>query len=100
MGCGKSTVGSALADQLGWSFFDLDQEVEKAADQTVAEIFERDGESGFRAKESAALQKLVRGVRMGRPQVIAMGGGAFTMQDNFELATNHGVTIWLDAPLE
>lgn len=100
MGCGKSTVGSALADQLGWSFFDLDQEIEKAADQSVTEIFERDGESGFRAKESAALQKLVRGVRMGRPQVIAMGGGAFTIQDNFELATNHGVTIWLDAPIE
>jgi shikimate kinase len=100
MGCGKSTVGSALADELGWSFFDLDQEIEKAADQSVTEIFERDGESGFRAKESAALQKLVRGVRMGRPQVIAMGGGAFTIQDNFELATNHGVTIWLDAPIE
>jgi shikimate kinase len=100
MGCGKSTVGSALADQLGWSFFDLDQEIEKAADQSVTEIFERDGEGAFRAKESAALQKLVRGVRMGRPQVIAMGGGAFTMQDNFDLATNHGVTIWLDTPLE
>jgi shikimate kinase len=100
MGCGKSTVGSVLADEIGWSFFDLDQEIEKAADQTVTEIFERHGESVFRAKESEALQKLVRGVRMGRPQVMALGGGAFTIQDNFELATNHGVTIWLDAPLE
>ena len=42
----------------------------------------------------------MRGVRMGRPQVISLGGGAFTIQDNFELATNHGVTVWLDAPIE
>ena len=100
MGSGKSTVGSALADELGWSFFDLDQEIEKAADESVTEIFERHGEAEFRAKESDALRKLVKSVRMGRPQVIALGGGAFTIQENFELATNHGVTIWLDTPLD
>src|SRR5689334_15212638 len=100
MGCGKSTVGCALADELGWSFFDLDEEIEKAVGESVTEIFERHGEAAFRARESEALQKLVKGVRMGRPQVIALGGGAFTIQDNFELATNHGVTIWLDTPLD
>jgi shikimate kinase len=100
MGCGKSTVGCALADELGWSFFDLDQEIEKAAGESIPRIFESQGESEFRAWESATLKKLVKNVRLGRPQVIALGGGAFTIPDNFELTTNHGVTIWLDTPLE
>ena len=100
MGCGKSTVGSALADELGWSFFDLDQEIEKAAGASVTEVFDNQGEAAFRVLETAALKKRVYNVRTGRPQVIALGGGAFTIQENFELATNHGVTIWLDAPLE
>jgi shikimate kinase len=100
MGCGKSTVGPALAAELGWSFFDLDQEIEKTAGQSITEVFERQGEQAFRALESEMLKKLVRNVRMGRPQVIALGGGAFTIQENFEQASNHGVTIWLDTPLD
>ncbi len=59
MGCGKSTVGSALADELGWSFFDLDQEIEKAAGASVAEIFDQRGESEFRTLETEALKKRV-----------------------------------------
>jgi len=100
MGCGKSTVGCTLADELGWSFFDLDKEVEKAAGQSISEIFERQGEAAFRALETEALKKRVQNIRTGLPQVIALGGGAFTIQDNFELATNHGVTVWLDTPLD
>jgi shikimate kinase len=89
-----------LADQLGWSFFDLDQEIEKLAGESVSEIFDRRGEAAFRSLETEALKKRVQNVRTGRPQVIALGGGAFTVQDNFELAANHGVTVWLDTPLE
>ena len=100
MGCGKSTVGNCLADELGWCFYDLDQEIEKAAGQSVTEIFANQGEAAFRALETQALEKRVRDVRIGRPQVIALGGGAFTIQENFELAANHGVTIWLDTPLD
>ena len=100
MGCGKSTVGVALADELGWRFFDLDQEIEKAAGESVTGIFEKRGEVAFRACETEALKKRVLNVRTGCPQVIALGGGAFTVQENFELATNHGVTVWLDTPLE
>jgi len=100
MGCGKSTVGSALADELGWSFYDLDQEIEKAAGASVTEIFDQRGESEFRLLETEALRKRVYNVRTGMPQVIALGGGAFTSEENFALASNHGVTIWLDAPLE
>ena len=100
MGCGKSKVGSALADELGWSFYDLDQEIEKAAGETIADLFDRQGEAAFRELETTALKKRVYNVRTGQPQVIALGGGAFTIQENFELASNHGVTIWLDVPLE
>jgi shikimate kinase len=100
MGCGKSKVGSALADELGWSFYDLDQEIEKAAGESITDVFDHRGEAAFRALETEALKKRVYNVRTGRPQVIALGGGAFTIQENFELASNHGVTIWLDAPLE
>ncbi|HEV2200898.1 MAG TPA: shikimate kinase [Bryobacteraceae bacterium] len=100
MGCGKSTVGRALADELGWSFFDLDEDIEKAAGCTIAHIFETNGEAAFRELETAALKQRVANVRSGRPQVIALGGGAFSTGENFDLAFNHGITIWLDTPYE
>jgi shikimate kinase len=99
MGCGKSKVGSALADELGWSFYDLDDEVEKAAGTSIADLFDQQGEAAFRMIETEVLKKRVYNVRTGRPQVVALGGGTFTIQENYELASNHGVTIWLDVPL-
>lgn len=100
MGSGKSTVGRALADEIGWSFFDLDDDIERAAGAGITHIFETEGEEAFRKHETEALRKRILSVRSGCPQVIALGGGAFTVQDNFELAANHGVTIWLDTPLD
>jgi shikimate kinase len=100
MGCGKSAVGRTLADELGWSFFDLDEEIEKVAGCAIAHIFDTCGEAAFRQMETAALQKRIASVRTGRPQVISLGGGAFSMQENFDLAFNHGITIWLDTPYE
>jgi shikimate kinase len=100
MGCGKTTVGRALADELGWSFFDLDADIEQAAGASITHIFETRGEAAFRKLETEALKGRVRSVRSGCPQVIALGGGAFTIQDNVDLAANHGISIWLDAPLD
>jgi shikimate kinase len=100
MGCGKSTVGRALADELGWSFFDLDDEIESGAGSTISEIFDRQGEEIFRALEASALAKRVRAVQSGHPQVIALGGGALMSDKNFDLVSNHGVLVWLDAPFE
>jgi shikimate kinase len=100
MGCGKSTVGRALADELGWSFFDLDDEIESEAGSTISEIFDTHGEQVFRIMEAAALAKRVRAVQSGRPQVIALGGGALMDDKNFELVANHGVVVWLDAPFD
>jgi shikimate kinase len=54
MGAGKSTVGPLVAQRLGWSFLDLDDDIEAIAGRTVPEIFATDGEAAFRAAERAA----------------------------------------------
>jgi shikimate kinase len=100
MGCGKSTVGRALAGELGWSFFDLDDEIERREGLPIAEIFEMRGEAAFREVETAALRERITAVERGRPQVISLGGGTFLTPENFDLISNHGVTVWLDVPLE
>jgi shikimate kinase len=100
MGTGKTTVGRSLANVLGWSFFDVDSEIEKREHRAVCEIFAQSGEEQFRALESSTLVRLVRNVQSGHPCVIATGGGAFGQLKNWEIVENNGVTIWLDCPLE
>jgi shikimate kinase len=100
MGCGKSSVGRALAEELGWSFIDLDEDIETCAGAPIAHIFDTHGEANFRALETEALKKRVQIARSGQPQVISLGGGAFTIEQNIELVLNHGVTVWLDAPFD
>ena len=100
MGSGKSTIGRLLADRLGWQFADLDAEIEAQQETTIAELFDKMGEPEFRRIESAALLKHVRTIECGRPTVMALGGGTFVQAGNFDLLENHGVTIWLDCPLE
>ena len=100
MGSGKSTVGRHLARRLGWSFFDLDDEIEAAEKTTIASIFDTRGEAEFRRIESEMLAQHVRAIEHGRAAVVALGGGAFLSAANRELAANHGVTIWLDCEFE
>ncbi len=100
MGSGKSTVGRVLADRLGWNFVDLDEEIEAEQGTTIPSIFDTAGEARFREIETEAIRKWVRKVRGGRPTVLALGGGAFVQPENLELLQDHGVTIWLDIPLE
>jgi len=99
MGSGKSTIGSALAHEVGWHFLDLDVEIERGEGATIAEIFDSRGEEEFRRLESAALERCVRSVQSGRPHIVSLGGGAFLNEDNFQLVSNNGVSIWLDCPL-
>jgi shikimate kinase len=98
MGSGKSEVGRRLADELGWSFVDLDEDIEAAEGVAIAEIFDTRGEDDFRRIEREALQKRVREVERGRPMVIAMGGGAYVPAANQKLLEERGVAIWLDCP--
>lgn len=100
MGAGKSTVGRALARHLGWRFADLDEDIASREQLSIPEIFEKRGEAEFRRVEQVALQRRIGDVSRGVPWVIAVGGGCFAQPENLDLIQNHGVTIWLDAPLE
>jgi len=100
MGSGKSTVGAALADRLGWSFTDLDEEIERMEGVSISKIFEAMGETEFRRIESDVLKVNIKAITRGRANVVALGGGTFQSKDNIDLVTNHGVPIWLDCPLE
>jgi len=100
MGAGKTTVGQALARNLGWSFCDLDRIIEKQEQKTVAEIFAERGEAGFRSAESAALAELLQEDGTKDHLVVALGGGTFAQPANREALMNaNAVTVLLEAPL-
>lgn len=96
MGAGKTAVGTVVARLLSVDFVDSDEEIAKAADRSIAEIFERDGEPFFRARESEVLARLLRG----NPCVLSTGGGAFLSEANRSLIRADGVSVWLRADLE
>jgi shikimate kinase len=100
MGSGKSTVGRLLAHRLGWSFFDMDHEIEAAEGASIREIFETRGEPEFRRIEAAILGQHISWIEQGRPSVLALGGGAYAAQGNRALLQDRGITIWLDCPFE
>jgi len=100
MGAGKSTVGRHLAHRMGWSFFDSDAEIEAAEGTGIPEIFATRGEAEFRRIESQIIGQHVRWIERGRPAILALGGGAFTIPANRELLANNGITVWLDCPFE
>lgn len=96
MGAGKSSVGRRLAKRLDLPFSDADQEIEKAADCTIDEIFARHGEAAFRAGERRVIARLLDGA----PQVLATGGGAFMDPETRAAISEKGISIWLRADLE
>lgn len=96
MGAGKTAVGTALARKLDVPFLDSDTEIVKAANMTIAEIFERDGEAFFRAKESQVIARLLDSA----PGVLSTGGGAFLAEENRRAISQRGVSVWLDASLD
>jgi len=96
MGAGKTAVGKAVAAQLGVDFLDSDAEIEKAANMTIPEIFERDGEPFFREKESQVINRLLDSATC----VLSTGGGAFLAPRNREAMSAKGVSVWLDAEID
>jgi len=96
MGAGKTAVGQVLARLLAVPFIDSDDEIERAANMTVAEIFARDGETFFRGRESQILDRLLAGP----PAVLSTGGGAFLAEANRRMIHDRGVSVWLKAGVD
>jgi len=96
MGAGKTSIGRRLAQRLRVPFTDSDAEIEKAANETIAEIFARDGEAVFRAGERRIIARLLDGP----VQVLATGGGAFMDPATRARIRERGISIWLRADLE
>lgn len=96
MGSGKTAVGTALARLLHAPFLDSDTEIEKAANRTIAEIFERDGEPFFREKEAQVIARLLQSEK----GVLSTGGGAFLAERNRAEIARNGIAVWLRADLE
>jgi len=96
MGAGKTTVGRRLARHFGLPFHDSDEEIERAAGASVAEIFARHGEPEFRRGERRVIARLLEGP----VHVLATGGGAYIDPDTREVLRARAVTVWLRAPLD
>lgn len=96
MGCGKSTVGRALAGKLGWEFVDLDAYVEHKKGFRVKEIFEREGEEVFRAVEAECIRDIIVMHQVaGGDVVVALGGGTLSIRSVQPVILGQTVTIWL-----
>ena len=91
MGSVKTSTGRPLAERLGYGFVDADAVIEQAAGCGIPDIFERDGEAGFRKLESQVLSAISQRHSL----VVATGGGAVTQPENWGLL-HSGIVIWLD----
>ena len=95
-GCGKSTIGSLLANLLNKKFVDEDEVVAKQAGMTLPEIFATSGEKGFRDLETRVLSELGKESGM----VIATGGGCVTRQENYPFLHQNGRILWIRRDIE
>lgn len=96
MAAGKTTVAQALGRRLGWRVEDVDELIEARERRTVAEIFQKQGESYFRRVEREILGLLLPL----RHVVVATGGGTFMDPENRAAINMDGISVWLDVPLE
>jgi len=96
MGTGKSTVGRAVAQKLGFSLLDSDHEIERQQQKAVARIFAEDGEPAFRALE----RQFVTDGHPASGQVVACGGGLVVQPGMLELLKTKGIVMCLHASLE
>lgn len=96
MGAGKTTVGRHLAELLGRDFIDSDHEIERKTGATIPWIFEKEGEVGFRLRETNVLNELTSRASL----VVATGGGAVTQPDNRKFLNQRGIVVYLYTPVE
>ncbi len=91
MGCGKSTIGQVLAQQVGYGFLDTDTSIERLTKQSINEIFAAVGEEEFRSIESQVLAEVSAYTKL----VVSTGGGIVLRQANWG-SLRQGVIVWLD----
>lgn len=96
MGCGKTAIGTRLANQLSLPFFDLDHEIEALLGHSVSDIFEKYGEPHFREAERKIIARLLGGP----PCILASGGGAFIQDDIRRLIKERAISVWLKADFD
>lgn len=98
---GKTTLGTKLALQLNRGVVDIDTLIVEREGRDIPSIFADEGEAGFRAKETAALEAVVEESRhVSRPPIIALGGGTLLSESNRRLCEAHGTVFCLDTPPE
>jgi shikimate kinase len=95
MGAGKTTIGSLLAERLGYGFLDTDTTIEKLVGQTISELFQAIGEAEFRKIETQVLAEVSAYTRL----VVATGGGIAIERENWN-HLHQGLVIWLDPTVD
>ncbi|MBK6800928.1 shikimate kinase [Novosphingobium sp.] len=100
MGVGKSSVGRKLAGLLHMPFVDADEEIERAAQMSISEIFATYGEPYFRDGERRVIARLLDGPLAERRKIIATGGGAFVNAETRALILRDGIAVWLDSDVD
>ena len=96
MGCGKSAIGKLIAKRLRLPFHDADEEIEVAADRSVADIFQEYGEHEFRRLEARVIERVLEE----GPVLLSLGGGAFMTKEVRESVAKNAVSLWLDVDLD
>lgn len=96
MGVGKTTIGKRLAEHFALPFVDADEEIEKAAGQSIADIFAHYGEKGFREGEERVIARLLDSPA----QILATGGGALTSAKTRDNLRAKAITVWLKTDLK
>ncbi|MBE6890780.1 MAG: shikimate kinase [Ruminococcaceae bacterium] len=95
-GCGKSTIGRKIAEKLGRTFKDADDEVLAFSGKTPAEIITNEGETAFRKVETEVLKELCKQ----SATVVSTGGGCVTVNENFDVIRQNSVVVWVKRPLD
>ena len=96
MGCGKTSLGKAIARVTELPFLDLDDEIVRRAGKSIPEIFAQEGEEAFRQQETETL----RAVSEGELQIVACGGGTVLRKENVDIMRATGAILFNDRPLE